>query len=212
VIHQFTTTAVQKTVSGGGKQLHSTTDPQNGNTTMLKTLALIITVAAGAALTNLHAEDKSSAAVPNDAQIAMIAVTANSVDIDAGKIAAQKSQNADVKGLAELMVRDHTAVNEKATALAKKLGVTPEESDTSKSLKSGGETQVAKLKTLKGAEFDKAYVDNEVSYHEAVIGVLDKTLVPNTKNAELKSLLESARPIFIAHLEHAKMVQKSLNQ
>ena len=110
------------------------------------------------------------------------------------------------------MVRDHTAVNAKATALVKKLGVTPEESDTSKSLKSDGDKKMAELKTLTGAEFDKAYIDNEVSYHEAVLGVLDKTLIPNTKNAELKSLLESARPIFVSHLEHAKKLQASISK
>jgi putative membrane protein len=97
-------------------------------------------------------------------------------------------------------------------ALAKKLGMTPEASDTSKSLDAGGKKELEKLKALTGADFDKAYVDNEVSYHEAVIGVLDTVLIPNTKNAELKSLLESGRPIFAAHLDHAKMLQASLNK
>ena len=69
---------------------------------------------------------------------------------------------------------------------------------------------IKKLEGLSGAAFDKAYVDNEVSYHEAVMGVVDNTLIPNTKNAELKSLLESARPIFVSHLNHAKEVQASL--
>ena len=79
-------------------------------------------------------------------------------------------------------------------------------------MKSNGKKELAKLKALTGADFDKAYVDNEVSYHEAVIGLLDKTLIPNTKNAELKSLLESGRPIFVAHLGHAKMLQASLSK
>jgi putative membrane protein len=43
-----------------------------------------------------------------------------------------------------------------------------------------------------------------------VLGAVDKTLIPNAKNAELKSLLESARPIFESHLNHAKEVQSSL--
>ena len=142
----------------------------------------------------------------------MIAVVADSVDIDAGKMAAQKASSKEVKEFAETMVRDHTAVNTKATALAKKLGVTPEESDTSKGLKADGDKMMAKLQAMSGAEFDKAYVDNEVSYHEKVIGVVTTTLIPNTKNAELKSLLESAGPIFQSHLEHAKHLQASLNK
>ena len=179
---------------------------------MLKRIALIVTAAAFAAFSTVHAQTTSAAPPPNDAQIAMIAVVANAVDVDAGKLAAEKSSNKEVKAFAETMVRDHTAVNAKATALAKKLGVTPEESATSKSLKADGDKMLAKLKAMSGAEFDKAYVDNEVAYHEAVIGVVTTTLIPNTKNAELKSLLESAGPIFTSHLEHAKTLQKALNK
>lgn len=173
---------------------------------MLKSIALIFTTVA------LAAFSKAADSVPTDPQIAMIAVVADSVDIAAGKLAVEKAADKRVKEFAELMVRDHSAVNAKATALVKKLGVTPEESATSKSLKADGDKMIAKLKALKGAEFDKAYVDNEVVYHEAVLGVLDKTLIPNTKNAELKSLLESARPVFASHLEHAKMIQTALKK
>ena len=152
-----------------------------------------------------------AAAAPTDPQIAMIAVTADNVDIDAGKLAAEKTSNPKVKKFAQLMVTDHTSVNKKATALAKKLNLTPEESDTSRSLKSDGDKNVEKLRGLSGAEFDKAYIDYEVSYHEAVIKTVNETLIPNTKNAELKKLLESAGPIFASHLNHAKEVQGSLH-
>lgn len=182
------------------------------NLVRLKSVAVILTSVALATVSTANAEDKTPASALTDAQIAMIVVVADTVDVDYGKLAVKKTSNQAVKEFAETMVRDHTAVNDKAIALAKKLGVTPEASDTSKSLKAGGEKQLAKLKALTGAAFDKAYVDNEVSYHEAVIGMLDKTLIPNTKNAELKSLLESGRPIFAAHLGHAKMLQASLNK
>ena len=177
---------------------------------MLK--SIIIASAAFVAFSTAHAQNEVVAPPPTDAQIAMIAVTADSVDIDLAKLAKQKTRNKAVKEFAQTMVRDHTAVNAKATALVKKLGVTPEESDTSRSLRSDGDKKMAELKTMKGAEFDKAYIDNEVNYHEAVLGVLDKTLIPNTRNAELKSLLESARPIFVSHLEHAKKLQASMSK
>ena len=183
----------------------------NREPTMLKSFALIITSVALAAFT-ARAQTSPAAAAPNDAQIAMIAVIADNVDIDAGKLAAQKASSKEVKEFAETMVRDHTAVNGKATALVKKLGVTPEDSDTSKSLKADGDKMLAKLKGMSGAEFDKAYVDNEVAYHEKVIGAVTTVLIPNTKNAELKSLLESAGPIFTSHLDHAKQLQSSLNK
>ncbi len=177
---------------------------------MTKYAVLSFTGAAMVAASTLAAEEKSGAK-PTDPQIAMIAVTADNVDINAGKLASEKATNPKVKEFADLMVRDHTSVNEQATSLVKKLGVTPEESATSRSLQSGGEKMMAKLKKMSGAEFDKAYVDNEVSYHEQVLAAVDKTLIPNAQNAELKSLLESARPIFVSHLDHAKGLQSSLH-
>jgi putative membrane protein len=81
---------------------------------------------------------------------------------------------------------------------------------TNQSLKAGGDKNVATLKGLKGAAFDKAYVDNEVAYHQAVLDAVDKSLIPGASNAELKALLVKVRPAFVAHLEHAKKLQASL--
>ncbi len=77
-------------------------------------------------------------------------------------------------------------------------------------VKEFAELSLAKLRGLSGAEFDKAYIDNEVTYHEAVIKAMDETLIPNAKNAELKALLESGKPIFVSHLNDAKELQTSL--
>ena len=177
---------------------------------MRNIIALMSITAALAAFTTVHAQTTRPVALPNDAQIAQIVLTADSVDVDYGNLAVKKTKNAEIKAFAETMIRDHSAVNAKAAALAKTLGMTPEPSDTSNSLKSDGEKQVAKLKALEGAEFDKAYIDNEVAYHESVISVLEKVLLPNANNAELKSLLETGKPIFVSHLDHAKHLQTSL--
>lgn len=145
----------------------------------------------------------------NDAQIASIVVTANQVDIDAGKLAAARATNPEVKKFARLMITDHTGVNKSATALVTKLKVKPEDNPTSQSLKDGGIKNVDNLKTLKGAAFDKAYIDHEVAYHQQVLDAVDKTLIPGAKNEELKALLVKVRPAFVAHLEHAKQLQSS---
>jgi putative membrane protein len=149
---------------------------------------------------------------PTDAQIAHIGVTANQVDIDAGKLAESKGTNKDVKAFGKQMVTDHTGVNKQAVALVTKLKVTPEDNPTSQSLKSGGEENIKHLKTLKGAEFDKAYIDHEVAYHEQVLDAIDKTLIPNAKNEELKALIIKVRPAFVGHLEHAKQIQAKLGK
>jgi putative membrane protein len=148
----------------------------------------------------------------NDAQIASIVVTANQVDIDAGKLASSMATDAAVKKFGQLMIADHTGVNKSATALVTKLKVTPEDNPTSQSLKSEGDKNLAHLKTLKGGAFDKAYIDHEVAYHQQVIDALDKTLIPGATNEELKALLVKVRPAFVAHLEHAKQLQSSLNK
>jgi putative membrane protein len=145
-----------------------------------------------------------------DAQIASIVVTANQVDIDAGQLAASKASNEEVKKFAQQMVTDHTGVNKQATELVTKLHVTPQDNPTSQSLKTGGEKNIANLKTLSGSTFDKAYIAQEVTYHELVLNAVDKTLIPNAQNAELKALLVKVRPAFVAHLEHAKQVQAAL--
>jgi putative membrane protein len=154
----------------------------------------------------------ASAQGVNDAQIASIVVTANQVDIDAGKLATSQSTSDAVKAFARLMVTDHTGVNKSAIDLAAKLKVTPQDNPTSQSLKAGGEANLARLKSLKGAAFDKAYIDQEVTYHQQVIDALDKTLIPNATNEELKALLVKVRPAFVAHLEHAKRLQTSVSQ
>lgn len=157
-----------------------------------------------------------SAAAPapgglTDPQIAAIVVAANQVDIDAGQLASKKTKNAEVKKFADLMVTDHTAVNKAAVELVTKLHVTPEENDVSKSLVAGGKDNVAKLEKLDGAAFDKAYVDNEVAYHKAVIDALTTKLIPSATNADLKSTLVAVKPNFDAHLAHAEGLQATLN-
>jgi len=153
-----------------------------------------------------------SAQAVTDAQIASIVVTANTVDIDAGKLAESKATDPQVKAFGRQMVTAHMGVNKSATELVTKLKVTPEDNATSMSLKSGGEKNVKSLEQLNGAAFDKAYIDHEVAYHEQVLEAVDKTLIPGATNAELKALLVKVRPAFVAHLEHAKHLQSSMRK
>jgi putative membrane protein len=144
-----------------------------------------------------------------DPEIASVAVTANQVDIDYAKIAEKKSTNADVLKFAALMAKDHQSVIDQAVALVTKLKVTPADNATSKSLKAGEATTAKMLNSKSGKAFDKAYIDNEVAYHKAVISVVENILIKDATNKELKDLLVSAVPLFKAHLAHAEMVQKN---
>ena len=171
-------------------------------------MKLLVPAALSAAL--LASAALAAAAAPTDPQIAHIAYTAGVLDIDAGKQALAKTKNPEVKDFAEQMVRDHQAVNDQALALVKKLGVTPEDNPTSQSLTTAAKAEREKLAKLDGAAFDKAYIDNEIAYHKTVNGALSKVLIPNAKNPELKSLLQTGLKLFTGHELHAEMVAKDL--
>jgi putative membrane protein len=145
-------------------------------------------------------------AKPTDPQIAHIAYTAGVIDIEAAKLALQKTKNKDVVAFATDMERDHKAVNDQALALVKKLNVTPEDNDTSKALSKQAADKRAELAKLSGAAFDKAYIDNEVAYHKTVDGALENTLIPSATNPELKELLKTGLKIFQGHEQHAEHV------
>jgi putative membrane protein len=142
----------------------------------------------------------------NDAQIAHIAYTADQIDIQAAQQALEKSKNNEVRSFAQDMVRDHTAVNEKALALVKKLNVTPEDNSTSQTLSKQAAAKSAELAKLNGAAYDKAYINNEVAYHKTVNDALQNTLIPGASNSELKNLLTTGLKIFQGHQQHAEQV------
>jgi putative membrane protein len=150
------------------------------------------------------------AAAPTDPQIAHIAYTAGNIDIAAAKQALKMSHNATVRDFAQEMVRDHEAVNAKALALVKKLHVTPEANATSTSLTKAADAERAKLSHLKGAAFDREYVNNEIAFHKTVNGALASTLIPSAHNAELKSLLQTGLTLFKEHQVHAEHVAAKL--
>jgi putative membrane protein len=152
-----------------------------------------------------HAQDK-----PTDPQIAHIAYTAGVIDIDAAKLAVDKSKTKDVVDFANGMIRDHEAVNVQALGLVKKLNVTPEDNVTSKALTEAAAKKRAELASLEGAAFDKAYVGNEVAYHAQVNEALEKLLIPSAQNAELKDLLETGLKLFQGHQAHAEHVAAGL--
>jgi len=150
------------------------------------------------------------AAAPTDPQIAHIVVTANQIDIDAGNLALKKTESAEVKEFANLMVTDHTGVNKQATELVGKLKVTPADNDTSKSLTKDAAANMKQLNMMKGNAFDKEYIDHEVKYHKLVLKTIDESLLPNAQNAELKDLIIKVRPAIAAHLDHAIKLQNKM--
>jgi putative membrane protein len=149
------------------------------------------------------------AQAPTDPQIVGIVVSANQIDIDYAKLALSKSKDQNTRDFAQQMVTDHSALQKAVFDLGAKLKVTPADSDTSKSLKAQAAETTNKLNALKGKAFDKAYVQNEIAFHKAVMDANSTVLIPNAQNAELKGALTNAQPLFQGHLEHAQKVQSA---
>lgn len=146
----------------------------------------------------------------SDPEVASIAVIANLIDVHYGEIVLEKSDNADIRQFAQTMINDHNAIIKQAAALAKKLGVTPKDNAVTQQLLNGEKKTIKMLKTKEGTSFNKAYIDNEVAYHKAVISTIKDVLIPQTENGELKAFLQSAMPLLQGHLEHAEMVQSKM--
>ncbi|MFI5193193.1 MAG: DUF4142 domain-containing protein [Chitinophagales bacterium] len=142
-----------------------------------------------------------------DDEIASVAVVANKNDIGFAQIAEKKSKNADILQFAKTMASDHQSVIDQAVALVTKLKVTPKDNAVSRKMAADGKKTEKMLNSKSAAAFDKAYIDNEVTYHKAVISAVETVLIPQAQNAELKSLLQAVVPTLKAHLEHAEMVQ-----
>lgn len=148
----------------------------------------------------------------SDPEIASVAVVANQIDISYAEIAIKKSKNKEIKEFANLMKTDHNAVIAQAVSLVTKLKVTPKDNAVSQSLMSGSEKTKKMLSSKKGQEFNKAYIDNEVVYHKAVIAAVRDILIPQSSNSELRSLLEQVLPALETHLAHAQMVQHKFSK
>jgi len=147
---------------------------------------------------------------PTDPQIVGIVTAADQIDINYAKLAMSKTRNKQIRDFAQQMITDHSSVQKSVNDLAAKLNVTPVGSQTSDSLNAQAQQTMQKLQGLKGKAFEKAYIDNEVAYHQAVINATKTVLIPSAQNAELKSALQGATPLFEGHLQHAERVQSGI--
>ena len=152
---------------------------------------------------------KDSAPAMTDGQILAAAGAANKAEIGASTAVAKATKNAKVKAFANMMVKDHTAMNKEAMAMAKKAKLSPEEGEMSRMVQSGSDEAMAKMKELKGKDLDKAYVEQMTQDHEKVLKLIDDAMTA-TKSDTFKALLTKHRAKVQMHLEHAKTLQSSM--
>jgi putative membrane protein len=145
----------------------------------------------------------------SDANIMALLDEANKADSSAGAIAAKKATGAEVKAFAKEMMIDHHKMRLEGTKLAKKLNITPEPPANDPLAPAAQDETKALESAPKGPEFDRVYIEKEVSAHQAVKDLLDQAH-RSTQNQEIQKLIEKATPIVQQHLDHAQKLQKQL--
>ena len=146
----------------------------------------------------------------NDLQMAHVAVTASDIDIAYARLALARSHNAAVRRFAETMISDHGAVNAQIAALAKRLGVQAQDNAVSRQLLEGAERIKTELSRLRGADFDRYYMNNELKYHRAVNDMVANAFIPHIENPEVKQAFQGALTIFRGHEQYAESVVREL--
>jgi putative membrane protein len=145
----------------------------------------------------------------NDPTIVAIFDDANTADIETGQLATERGSTKAVRDFGAMLARDHKAVRQQGRDLAAKLGVTPTPPGDSASAKAHAEA-IATLRSKRGAEFDRAFLDHEVKFHQDVINAVQSTLLPAIQNAELKELVVKVAPAFEAHRVAAANLRQKL--
>lgn len=161
-------------------------------------IAFVLRTGSAAPVPSLHA-----AQTLNDPTIVAIFDEANTADIESGELAAKWGSTKAIRAFGAMLARDHKAVRQQGRDLAKKLGVTPTP-PTPDDMANEHIAAMKKLKSLKGTAFDRAFLENEVGYHNSVIAAVQNTLLPAIQNAELKRLVVTVAPAFAAHRDAAK--------
>lgn len=142
----------------------------------------------------------------SDVQMAHVAVTASDIDIAYAHLALALSDDPAIRGFAEMMIRDHSAVNRQVAALAKKLDITAEDNATSRTLLADAARIKDEMSHLRGTAFDAYYAKNELAYHRAVNGLVEGTFIPNLRHPEVKQAFQGALGLFRAHERHAEQL------
>jgi putative membrane protein len=145
----------------------------------------------------------------DDPTIVAIFDNANTAEIETGKLAAERGHSKEVRQFGAMLARDHAMVRQQGRDLAKKLGVTPTPPAGDQSAKDQA-ALLRRLSGLRGAEFDRAFLQHEVQFHKDVIAAVKSTLLPAIKNEELKALVVKVAPAFEAHRQMAENLGKQL--
>jgi putative membrane protein len=171
----------------------------------------VVTSAVALAFIAYHPAEVRSQAAPklDDPTIVAIFDAANTWDMETGQLGVSRSRNAEIREFSRMLVRDHRMVRAQGRDLAKSLNVRPTPPSDFGLAKTHAQA-MRKLRGLRGAAFNRAFLQNEVDFHNAVIDALTSTLLPAIQNAQLKDLVTKVAPAFVAHRDKAQSLLNNL--
>jgi putative membrane protein len=176
------------------------------DTPFLKSISKFTSVTLGLALlsvgllvTRANAETTVSMA---DTNFILAAAQGGMTEVKLGELAATNGTRDDVKEFGQMMVKDHTAINDDLKALAAQKGVT-----LADSLDAKHQAMVDKMAPLTGSEFDNAYINGMIKAHQKDAKAF-KAESAATQDADIKSFLDKSIPVVEAHLQHVTAMKK----
>lgn len=152
------------------------------------------------------ATDKGDAVVTGgDLAFMNDAAPGGMAEVELGKMAAGKAQNAEVKAFGQKMIEDHSKANDelKQMAAQKKVMLPPDVMPAHKQL-------MEKLSKLSGADFDKEYVMAMVEAHEKDVAAFEN-VSKTAADADVKAFATKTLPTLKMHLEMIKAMADKMN-
>ena len=153
---------------------------------------------------NINADPTTKGVYPSDNTFVKKAIMGNNGEIDAAKLALQKSQNQQVKDFAQKMVDDHTKMADSLKQIAQQDNIKFEDKPSPAAMKLH-----AKLEGLDGAAFDKAYVNGMVKDHKEDVREFS-TEINHGKKQDVKDAASSSLPTIKEHLTMIEGIQKGM--
>jgi putative membrane protein len=150
-------------------------------------------------------QDPNSAGVLEDKAFVRKALQGGMTEVQLGQIALQKSSNADVKQFAQKMVDDHTKLGDEMKQVGQQMGIKAPDSPSSKE-----KSAIAKLQTLNGDDFDKAYIKDMVKDHQQDAKDF-KQEAQSTTNPALKSVVVQGQQVIDEHLQMIQEIAQKNN-
>ncbi len=180
----------------------------------MRTATALLAAAASSALLlhplpALAQSTASGAPALDDPTIVAIFDATNTAEVETGKLAAERGQDPKVREFGAMLERDHKAVRQQGRDLATKLGVTPTPPADDAGAKAHAKV-MKELRALRGAEFDRAFLRHEATFHRDVIQAVQSTLLPATRNEEVKALVLKVIPAFRGHMLAAQQLEREL--